>query len=81
MRKFLIPAAAALCAASGPAAAYAPAQSNAQAEQTAQPRARNADTDERVICVTDQASETRIPRRICRTAKQWREANDTDDQR
>ena len=81
MRNMLIAtaAAAALCAAAIPAAA-AP-QANDRAEQPSQPRARAGNDDQRRICVTEQASESRINRRICRTAREWREANDTNDQR
>ncbi len=80
MRSFLISTtAAALCAAAVPAAAFEGGQSNAQAEQGAQPRAR--DDDQRRICVNERPSESRIIRRVCRTARQWREANDTDLER
>jgi len=79
MRKILIAvaASAALCAASVPAAAFASGQDNAQAEQTTQPRASSADSDERRICVNERVSESRMTRRVCRTAREWREANDT----
>jgi Ni/Co efflux regulator RcnB len=79
MRNMLIAtAAAALCAALPAAAAP---QTNDQAAQPSQPRARAGNDDQRRICVTEQASESRINRRICRTAREWREANDTNDQR
>lgn len=79
MRNMLIAtAAAALCAAALPAAAP---QANDRAAQPSQPRARAGTDDQRRICVTEPASESRINRRICRTAREWREANDTDDQR
>jgi len=82
MRKFIIAAtAAALCASAVPAAAFEGGQSNGQAEQTAQPRARDADDDQRRICVNERPSESRIIRRVCRTARQWRESNDTDLER
>jgi hypothetical protein len=81
MRNVLIAtAAAALCTTALPAAA-AP-QANDRAEQPSQQqRARSGNDDQRRICVTEQASESRINRRICRTAREWREANDTNDQR
>ena len=79
MRNMLIAtAAAALCAAALPAAAQ---DANGQTAQPSQPRARAGSDDQRQICVIMQASETRIPRRVCRTAKQWRESNDTDNER
>jgi hypothetical protein len=81
MRKLMIAAAAALCASAVPAAAFEGGQSNAQAEQPAQTRARDADDDQRRICVNERPSESRIIRRVCRTARQWREANDTDLER
>lgn len=81
MRKFMIAAAAVSCASAVPAAAFEGGQSNAQAEQTAQTRARDADDDQRRICVNERPSESRIIRRVCRTARQWREANDTDLER
>ncbi len=78
MRNLLIATAAtALCATALPAAA-AP-QANDRAEQPSQQeRARSGNDDQRRICVTEQASESRINRRICRTALEWRESNDAD---
>ena len=82
MRRVLISTtAAALCAAAVPAAAFEGGQPDGQAEQAAQPRARDADDDQRRICVNERPSESRIIRRVCRTARQWREANDTDLER
>jgi hypothetical protein len=79
MRNMLIAtAAAALCAASVPAAAQEAGQDNGQAAQPAQPRARSGDSDQRRICVNERVSESRMTRRICRTAREWRELNDTD---
>jgi hypothetical protein len=81
MRNVLIATAAvaALCATALPAAAQ---QAGGQAAQSSQQeRARSGNDDQRRICVTEQASESRINRRICRTAREWREANDTNDQR
>lgn len=78
MRNVLIAtaAAAALCATSLPAGAQETSGQTAQPSQ--QQRARSGNDDQRRICVTEQASESRISRRICRTARQWRESNDAD---
>lgn len=79
MRNILIAtAAAALCAALPAAAAP---QTSDQAAQPSQQRTRAGNDDQRRICVSEPASESRINRRICRTAREWREANDTNDQR
>ena len=76
MRNIMIATAvAALCAASVPAVAQEADQDNAQASQPSQPRARNG---ERRVCVNERVSESRMTRRICRTAREWREMNDTD---
>jgi hypothetical protein len=71
-------AAAALCAAALPAAAQ---NSNDQAAQPSQQQRARSNGDERKICINERVSESRITRRICRTAQQWRDSNDTDDQR
>ena len=78
MRNMLIATAAvaALCAASLPAVAQDASGQAAQSSQ--QQRARSGNDDQRRICVTEQASESRISRRICRTARQWRESNDAE---
>ncbi|HVQ06961.1 MAG TPA: hypothetical protein VMS43_00855 [Allosphingosinicella sp.] len=79
MRNVLIATAvAALCAASLPAAAAAPQTNDQNAQPSQQQRARGGNDDQRRICVTEQASESRINRRICRTAREWRESNDAD---
>lgn len=76
MRNLLIASAvAALCAAL-PAAAR-----NDQAAQPSQQERARSGSAERKICVTERVSESRISRRVCRTAQQWRDSNDTDDER
>jgi hypothetical protein len=72
-------AAAALCAAALPAAARNGSDQAARPSQ--QERARSGSDAERKICVTERFSESRISRRICRTAQQWRDSNDTDVER
>jgi hypothetical protein len=80
MRNFLIAsAAAALCTAALPAAAQNSGDQSAQPSQ--QQRARNGNDAERKICVSERVSESRISRRVCRTAQQWRDSNDTDVER
>jgi hypothetical protein len=80
MRNILIAtAAAALCAAALPAAARNSDDQAAQPSQ--QQRARSGSDAERKICVNERVSSSRISRRICRTAQQWRESNDTDVER
>jgi predicted secreted protein len=77
MRNLLIASAvAALCAAL-PAAA----QNDQAAQPSQQQRARSGSDAERKICVNERMSESRITRRICRTAQQWRDSNDTDVER
>ncbi len=77
MRNFLITAGAALCCAAALPAAAAPAsgetqeQAGARTDQpTQQQRARDPN---RRICVAVRMSETRIPRRVCRTQAEWDE--------
>ena len=78
MRNMLIAtAAAALCAAALPAAA----QNDQAAQPSQQQRARSGSDAERKICVNERVSELRISRRVCRTAQQWRDSNDTDVER
>jgi hypothetical protein len=72
-------AAAALCAAALPAAAQNSSDQAAQPSQ--QQRARSGGNAERKICVNERVSESRITRRICRTAQQWRDSNDADVER
>ena len=71
----IIPAVAiALCASIAPASASETAAA-AAANQNAQPRAR-ADASQdpnRRVCVTERMSTSRIPRRVCRTAREWAE--------
>jgi Ni/Co efflux regulator RcnB len=76
MRNLLIATAAAALCAAPPAAA----QNDQAAQPSQQERARSANA-ERKICVTERVSESRISRRVCRTAQQWRDSNDTDVER
>ena len=84
MRKTMIAGAAALlCAAAFPAAAapsadvVAQAQAPSQNDQaTQQPRAR--DTSRRV-CVSENMSNSRLSRRVCRTQAEWDEMRRTGE--
>lgn len=84
MRKILMTGAAAiLCAAAFPAVAaptndaVAQDQSNPQSDQaTQQPRAR--DTSRRV-CVSENMSNSRLSRRVCRTQAEWDEMRRTGE--
>jgi hypothetical protein len=75
MRKLLFSSLTALLAASAiPAAAEDIAAANARGEQASQaPRQRADPSGERRICVREAGSESRIRRRICRTAQEWRD--------
>jgi hypothetical protein len=75
MHKFLIVSAAALCCAAALPAAAAPANaanadqaSDQSARPTQQERARDPN---RRICVNQLLSNSRVPRRICRTQAEW----------
>jgi len=57
----------------------AAAQDNSQSAQpTQQQRTRDGGREAR-ICINERVSESRLTRRICRTAQEWRDANDTAD--
>jgi hypothetical protein len=76
MRKIVIIGfAAGLLAAPLPAqAADTNAASNARSEAAPPPaQANGAPARARQICVRDTRSETRIPRQICHTAREWRD--------
>jgi hypothetical protein len=50
----------------------APSAGNSQPQSAQQQPAREAATDpNREVCVTERLSNSRIPRRVCRTARQW----------
>jgi hypothetical protein len=68
----IIPAlAVALSASIAPASASETAA--ATASQTSQPRARADQDPNRRVCVSERMSTSRIPRRVCRTAREWAE--------
>ena len=76
MRKLIFSSLAAVLAATAmPAMADDTTTTAARGEQTTQaPRARTPQADsERRICVREASSESRIRRRICRTAQEWRD--------
>lgn len=85
MRKLLIAATAGtLLAAAFPAAALPAAQqvsqpNAAEAQAAQQPRARDARAGERRICVNERLSDSRMRRRICRTAREWADLQGGDD--
>ncbi|HYJ51934.1 MAG TPA: hypothetical protein VEW04_02075 [Allosphingosinicella sp.] len=85
MRRMLITSLAfALLPASLPAQAEtAPNAGNSQPQSAQQQQpAREAATDpNRQICVTERLSGSRMPRRVCRTARQWEAQNDGSDDR
>ena len=82
MRKlYLISVAAALLLPALPAQAEPAAQ---PAAQSAQPSSRTRDEavdPNRQICVSERLSGSRMPRRVCRTAREWQllQADDSDD--
>jgi hypothetical protein len=83
MRKIvLISVAAALLLPALPAQA-APADSTAQTTRSAQPSRNRQDSADpnREICVNERLSNSRMPRRVCHTAREWAliQANDSDD--
>lgn len=81
MRKaVLISIAAALLAPAFPAQAEAVANNSARAAAAAQqPREREAALNpDREICVTERLSGSRMPRRVCHTARQWQQLQGDD---
>jgi len=86
MRKILIGCLAfALLPAAAPAFAETAgaAQTNAQAQSARQRPARDAAPDpDRQICISERLSGSRMPRRVCRTAREWELLqNDGSDER
>ena len=72
MRKFLTVAAAAICCAAALPAIAAPAADNAADQAGARPARQHRDTDpNRLICASARLSESRIPRRVCRSRAEW----------
>lgn len=81
MRKnVLIGVAAILLAPAFPARADPVAQTGAQPNVAPQPaRSRDrADDPERQICVSEQLTASRMPRRVCRTAREWQLLHGSD---
>ena len=82
MRKaVLISVAAALLLPAFPALAVPASQTSARPTAAVQPRDRDdAVSPDREICVTERLSGSRMPRRICRTARQWQQLHGDDDE-
>ena len=82
MRKlFLISIAAALLVPALPAQAEPAGQTGARpAAPAARTRGEAADPN-REVCVTERLSGSRMPRRVCRTVREWQllQADDSDD--
>lgn len=81
MRNMLIAAAAAaLTAAAFPAMAREAGQGDTpDARSTQQQRSRADDAGERRICVNERLSDSRMRRRICRTAREWQDLQANDE--
>jgi hypothetical protein len=73
----LLPAAVPARAETATPNAASPAPRSAQQ----QPGREAADDPNRQICVTERLSGSRMPRRVCRTARQWEAQNDGSDDR
>ena len=81
MRKLLlISIAGALLVPALPAQAEPAAQTSARSEPSPRDRGEAADPN-RQICVSERLSGSRMPRRVCRTAREWQllQADDSDD--
>ncbi|HEV2815614.1 MAG TPA: hypothetical protein VGW40_00110 [Allosphingosinicella sp.] len=81
MRKlFLISVAAAILVPALPAQAEPAAQAGPRSEPQSRGRDEAADPN-RQICVSERLSGSRMPRRVCRTAREWQllQADDSDD--
>jgi hypothetical protein len=72
--------AAALCSAALPAAARDTQPRPAASDQQAG-RADGASNPDRRVCIIDRLSNSRIPRRVCKTAREWQLENDWVDDR
>jgi hypothetical protein len=82
MRKLLlISVAAMLLVPALPAQAGPAAQPAARASDPASRNRDEAADPNRQICVSERLSGSRMPRRVCRTAREWRllQADDSDD--
>lgn len=82
MRKlFLISVAAMLLVPALPAQAEPAAQPGARASEPASRNRDEAADPNRQICVSERLSGSRMPRRVCRTAREWQllQADDSDD--
>jgi hypothetical protein len=78
-------AAGALLAGAAPAAAQneAPSGTRAASENASQRQIQdqNSQADNRQVCVTERLSGSRMPRRVCRTAREWALLQGGDDDR
>jgi len=82
MRKLLIATAAAALIASAPAAAQNSQQPRARDNGAQQQRAgTDQSASERRICVSERLSGSRMPHRICRTAREWQALDDGSEER
>jgi len=83
MRKLLIATAAAVALIAGaPAAAQNGQQPRARDNGAEQQRAGNDQgASERRICVSERLSGSRMPHRICRTAREWQALDDGSEER
>ena len=82
MRKIVITSLAALLVSSAlpvSAASPAAATSNALGAPSAQQqRVRTDQAEERQICVREALTTSRVPRRVCHTAREWRDLHGSD---
>jgi hypothetical protein len=79
-------AAGALIATAAPAAAQnsAPAGTRAADENASQNQAQDSgqpQADNRRVCISERLSGSRMPRRVCRTAREWAQLQGGDDDR
>jgi hypothetical protein len=82
MRNLLIATAAALVAGAPAAAETSQQQPRTLDNNASQQRAGTDDNaGERRICVTERLSGSRMPRRVCRTAREWRALDDGSEDR
>ena len=70
----LVPALPAQAAPAANAAQQAPASQPARGREDATPN------PERQICVSEQLSNSRVPRRVCRTAREWQLLHGSDSE-
>lgn len=80
MRKIVLISVAAALLGPFPALAAPVAPTNAQQSAATQPRDRDpALNPDREVCVTERLSGSRMPRRVCRTARQWQQLHGDDE--